>query len=137
MQRLLSLATVLWLALVPVTTAQEARDTAIEKTISRQIEAFLADDVETAFSFAAPNIKALFGTPERFGQMVRQGYPMVWRPAMVSFLDLELTDEGWVQRVLFEDQRGRYFVGRYFMVETPDGWQIRAVHIEKANAAAA
>ena len=109
----------------------------IRSTIDRQIAAFQADDVETAFSFAAPNIKALFGTAERFGRMVREGYPMVWRPVTVAYLDLELTDEGWIQRVLFEDAMGRYFVGAYFMVETADGWQIRAVTIERSPQASA
>ena len=49
----------------------------IEKVISNQIDAFLADDFETAFTYASPMIKDIFGTPEKFGQMVRQGYPMV------------------------------------------------------------
>ena len=60
--------------------AQQARDPAIESTIQNQFDAFLKDDVGTAFSFASPNIKGLFGTPENFGPMVRNGYPMVWRP---------------------------------------------------------
>ena len=34
-------------------------------------------------------IQGMFGTPARFGLMVRNGYPMVWRPAEVEFLSVE------------------------------------------------
>ena len=60
----------------------------VEATISKQIEALKADDFVRAFSFASPNIQALFQTPEIFGRMVTQGYPMVGRPADVQFLEL-------------------------------------------------
>ena len=62
--------------------AAPAQDTAaqIKEVISDQIEAFRVDDVATAFSFASPAIRDLFGTADRFGEMVREGYPMVWHP---------------------------------------------------------
>ena len=50
-----------------------AQQDEIRGVISAQVEAFLANDFATAFSFASPSIKGLFGSPERFGQMVRQG----------------------------------------------------------------
>ena len=37
------------------------------------------DDAKRAFSYAAPSIRAMFGTPERFLAMVRAGYPVVYR----------------------------------------------------------
>ena len=52
----------------------------IRGVIQSQLDAFLADDVNTAFTFAAPNIKRMFGSAENFGRMVQNGYPMVWRP---------------------------------------------------------
>ena len=52
-------------------------DDAARQVISDQIAAFQQDDFETAFTYASPMIKGIFGTPERFGQMVREGYPMV------------------------------------------------------------
>ncbi len=57
----------------------------VTDTITRQLEAFKQDDFETAFRFASPMIKGMFGSSQRFGQMVRQGYPMVWRPADVRY----------------------------------------------------
>ena len=53
--------------------------------ISKQIEAFKADDFDTAFSFASPMIQRMFGSASTFGEMVQNGYPMVWRPAEVRF----------------------------------------------------
>jgi hypothetical protein len=101
----------------------------VESVIQRQIDAFLADDFETAFTFASPGIKRLFGTPENFGRMVRNGYPMVWRPSEVEFGPRERRGEVVLQRVRVLDQTGRMHVLLYQM--TPDGesWQINGVQI--------
>ena len=55
--------------------------------ISEQIDALRADDFATAFTFASPGIQRMFGSPARFGAMVREGYPMVRRPRDVRFLE--------------------------------------------------
>lgn len=114
--------------------AQEllAPDPAIETTIRNQFDAFLADDVDTAWQYASPNIQRLFQTPENFGRMVRQGYPMVWRPAQVEFMDLQSLGGIVVQRVQVIDQAGRTHVLAYQMVETEAGWQINGVQILRA-----
>jgi hypothetical protein len=110
-------------------TAQQSRDPAIESTIQQQFDAFLQDDVNRAFSFASPNIKGIFGSPERFGQMVKNGYPMVWRPSDVRFLELrEVAGNLW-QRVMVTDQAGRTHVLDYQMVQTSEGWQINGVQL--------
>jgi hypothetical protein len=109
--------------------ADEPRNPAIEGTIQSQIDAFVADDFATAFSFASPNIKGIFGTPENFGAMVTQGYPMVHRPRAVEMLELrEVAGNLW-QRVMVTDQAGASHLLDYMMVETPDGWQINAVQL--------
>jgi hypothetical protein len=119
------------LSLLPALSApaQEARNPAIETIIQQQFDAFRADDVGTAFSFASPNIKGIFGTPENFGMMVRNGYPMVWRPAEVQYLELrEVAGNLW-QRVMVTDQAGRTHLLDYQMVQTGQGWQINAVQL--------
>jgi len=109
--------------------ADEGARPAIQGVISSQVEAFLADDFATAFTFASPNIKRLFGTPERFGDMVRNGYPMVWRPDELRFLELrEIAGTHW-QKVLIRDRAGTFHVLDYAMVETAEGWQINGVQI--------
>ncbi len=122
----------------PPALAQTPDAAAIQGTIQRQLDAFQKDDVGTAFGFASPMIRSLFGTAERFGMMVRQGYPMVWRPAEVAFLDLrERGGELW-QMVLIRDGAGAYHTLGYAMV--PDGaggWQINGVQILRDGAAGA
>lgn len=104
----------------------------IEATIQDQIDAFVADDVATAFSFASPNIKMLFGSSERFGQMVRDGYPMVWRPDELRFLELRDIDGALWQKVMIRDQAGRFHVLDYQMIPGGAGWQINGVQILRA-----
>lgn len=114
------------LALAGAAFADEA---AIQGVISSQIEAFQADDFATAFTFASPAIKEIFRTPENFGRMVRQGYPMVWRPADVQFGELQERNGLLFQRVEVQDATGSRFALEYQMIETAEGWQINGVQV--------
>ena len=114
-------------AVIAGSAMAEDRIAGIENTIQSQVEAFLANDPTTAFSFASPGIKRLFGTPERFGVMVKNGYPMVWAPAEVKFLELRSQGPLLLQKVLFVDANGAPHVLEYSMLETADGWQIDGV----------
>ncbi|WP_299208506.1 DUF4864 domain-containing protein [uncultured Tateyamaria sp.] len=109
--------------------AAMAQGTEIEGVISDQIEAFKADDFAQAFTFAAPSIRGIFRTPENFGRMVTQGYPMVWRPADVTYLDLREEAGGYIQTVRIEDADGVTHFLAYSMVETGDGWKISGVQL--------
>ncbi|WP_309663475.1 DUF4864 domain-containing protein [Tabrizicola sp.] len=109
-----------------------AQEEPIQQTIKNQLDAFQADDYARAFSFASPNIKTIFGTPENFGAMVTQGYPMVHRPSAVTMLELrEVAGNLW-QRVMITDEAGRTHLLDYQMVETPEGWQINGVQLLRA-----
>jgi hypothetical protein len=106
-----------------------AQEEPIRQTIQSQIDAFLADDFARAFTYASPNIKGIFGTPENFGAMVKNGYPMVYRPADVQMMELrEVAGNLW-QRVRITDQAGAGWLLDYMMVETAEGWQINAVQL--------
>ncbi len=106
-----------------------AQEEPIRNTIQSQIDAFQADDFARAFTFASPTIKQMFGTPENFGAMVKQGYPMVYRPSSVEMQDLrEIAGNLW-QRVRVIDQAGAGWYLDYMMVETTEGWQINAVQL--------
>jgi hypothetical protein len=115
------------LALLAAPLRAEPAAEAIRGVISDQIAAFLADDVATAFTFASPGIKGLFQTPERFGAMVRQGYPMVWRPGEWHYLGLDGTGEVRRQIVEITDRAGRTFRLEYSMLRTDEGWRIDGV----------
>ena len=121
-----SLAFAMWLP-------ARAQTDPIKDVISSQIEAFQTDDLGRAFSFASPAIKGMFGNPERFGQMVERGYPMVWRPANVQFGPLKYVSERIIQIVFFTDQGGNVFEASYEMIETENGWQINGVSLKEAG----
>lgn len=115
---------------VPAQTTDEL----IRDVIANQIEAFRADDFDTAFTFASPAIQGMFGTADRFGQMVRQGYPMVWRPADVRFGGLTARAGALYQSVLITDTKGTIHLLEYEMISTPDGWEINGVRLLKPGA---
>lgn len=106
--------------------AAEPEDS-IQAVISSQFEAFLADDVEAAFGHAAPGIRRIFITPEGFGSMVQNGYPMVWRPAETRFLELRELDGALWQKVLIRDQAGAWHVLDYEMLRVGADWRIGGV----------
>lgn len=110
-------------------TSLPAQEADIQATITSQLDAFQADDFVGAFQFASPNIQRLFGTPENFERMVTQGYPMVWRPGQVRYLELEQQGGTYAQRVMITDQQGRVHVLEYRMLETGAGWRINGVQI--------
>ncbi|MBT8415572.1 MAG: DUF4864 domain-containing protein [Boseongicola sp.] len=105
---------------------------AIEGTIQSQIEAFQADDFDGAFTYASPNIQTLFRSPDNFGSMVKNGYPMVWRPDELRFLELrEIAGNLW-QKVLIRDGAGTVHILDYQMIQTPEGWRINGVQLLRA-----
>jgi hypothetical protein len=71
----------------------------------------------------------MFRTPENFGLMVRQGFPMVWRPADVEFLGLRDEAGQLWQRVQVRDAQGGLHQLDYNMIETESGWQINGVQM--------
>lgn len=109
-----------------------AQEGPIEGVIQSQVDAFLAGDTRTAFSYASPTIKRLFGSPERFARMVEQGYPMVWRPSEVRYLERRDFGGGVLQRVLMRDGAGVPWVLEYQMIEGPEGWVINGVQVLQA-----
>ena len=78
-------------------------------------------------------IKDIFGTPEKFGQMVRQGYPMVWRPSEVNFLSIDRRGKELWQNVMVRDAEGALYILEYQMIPGEMGWLINAVRVRKAT----
>ena len=106
---------------------------AIKKTIEDQIAAFKLDDFETAFGFATPFLKEKFGSAENFGRMVRNGYPMVWRPSKVIFLGNERYHHGLAQVVQIVDAKGKSHYLRYYMIQFDGSWRIGGVEFLPAS----
>jgi hypothetical protein len=102
---------------------------AVRSVIEAQLAAFAADDAERAFGFAAPNIRATFGNADRFMAMVREGYPVVYRPASVAFLAPQPGNtEGLVlQQVRMTDADGAPWLVAYELERQSDQqWRITA-----------
>ena len=85
---------------------RQATPKAVRAIVEAQLAAFAADDAKRAFSYAAPAIREMFGTPDRFMEMVRAGYPVVYRPASVVFLNPEWVEGQLVQGVHLTDASG-------------------------------
>ncbi len=111
------------------TTPAPAQEAEIETVIREQLDAFLAEDVDTAFEYASPSIRNMFRTPGNFGAMVRNGYPMVWRPGEVRFGVLEDRDDGLWQRVYITDEAGMGHALEYRMTEVEGRWRISGVRV--------
>ena len=112
-----------------VTSADEV-STAIEEvrfTISSQIDAFKENDVKKAYTFAAPNIQAQFPNPDLFGLMVRNGYPIIWRPKSFKFTEFKDLGETCVQRVLFQSYSGSLKSYDYILEKNNNLWKIAGV----------
>ncbi len=129
MKQFLAALLVIWL--FPISAGAQTTDT-IEDVISQQLEAFKNRDVSTAFGYASPMIKRLFGNPQRFGAMVAQGYPMVWDNREVRFLEQREIDGVLYQKVLLRGPMGRLHVIVYRMIQIPTGWQIDGVDLFQA-----
>jgi len=119
----------IWFSALFGISGLQAQDRDIEQIIERQIQAFEADDFGAAFKFASPDIQRLFRNAQNFGAMVREGYPMVWRPGSVKFLGLRQESGRTMQTVLITDQTGAVHLLDYDMVQTENGWVINGVSL--------
>ena len=117
--------------------AQTENAPAVQSTIQSQIDAFLADDFAAAFEFASPGIRRMFGSVENFEQMVKRGYPMVWRPEELRFLELREIEGALWQKVLIRDRDGQTHALMYRMERGPDGWRIAGVQVLQTPGVAA
>lgn len=114
-------------------TEAEARQ--VRAVIQAQLNAFGADDAERAFAQASPALRQQFGQAERFVAMVRQHYPVVYRPAAVRFLKAARVDGELTQGVLFTDAKGLSWLAAYRMERQPDGgWRIAGCDLVASEA---
>lgn len=118
-------------ALLATPAAADEPADGIQSTISDQNAAFQRDDLAHAFAHASPKIQGIFQNPQTFGEMVREGYPMVWRPSRWEMRELIETGAGPVQVVLYEDRFGRLYEAGYLMTEVDSVWRIDGVQIRQ------
>ena len=98
---------------------------AIRQVIQAQVDAFRRDDGAAAFGYASPGIQGMFGTPEVFMNMVRQGYQPVYRPRAFDFREIVDMHGQPAQVVSVIGPDGRPVTAVYPMRQLPDGtWRI-------------
>jgi len=106
--------------------------------IQAQIDAFREDKGELAFSYAAPGIREQFKTAENFMRMVKTGYPAVYRPASVAFVDSAFEDGIPILMVQFSDSAGAVWIGLYTMQRQPDqSWKVSGCRLVPGKAISA
>ena len=124
----------LMLTLAPA-RADDATDA--RGVIESQIEAFLADDMAAAYSFAAPSIQQLYPDQTRFFDMVKRSYQPVYRPGNYAFGRFKPAagGTGLVQEVLIQGPDGEDWTALYSLERQPDGsFKINGVQMIKAAA---
>jgi hypothetical protein len=119
-------------AAAQLVSAADAR--AARSVVAAQLDAFANDDAERAFSYAAPAIRTMFGTPERFLAMVRASYPVVYRAAGVTFLLPLRVDGELVQGVHLTDADGALWLATYHLERQRDGTlRIKGCDVQPAS----
>jgi hypothetical protein len=105
----------------------------VQAVIAAQMEAFKRDDGAAAFAYAAPNIKALFGTAELFMAMVRSQYAPVYRPRYVEFLEPLAAGDQFLQPLILTGEDGATVIARYALSRQAGGaWRITSVTLSPA-----
>jgi len=105
-----------------VTSAQAKQ---VQLLVRAQLDAFASDDAPRAFSYAATSIQKMFGTPDQFLEMVRASYPVVYRPASVTFLTPKSDGKTVVQPVHMTDGQGGSWLAVYRVEPQKDkSWRI-------------
>ncbi len=123
--------------LLLLTPARADDAAAAQSVIESQIQAFLADDMSTAYSFAAPSIKRMYPDESRFFDMVKRGYQPVYRPGNFAFGRSKLAPDGsgLIQEVLIQGPDGQDWTALYSLERQPDGsFKINGVQMIKAAA---
>jgi hypothetical protein len=97
----------------------------VQSVIIAQLDAFAQDDADSAFATATPAVREAIGNSGRFLAMVRGAYPMVYRPASVTFHKPE-EDEGTVlQLVEIQDTNEKSWLALFALEKQPDAtWRI-------------
>ena len=117
---------------------EEGDRAALRNLVERQIDAFRHDDGPTAFSFASPGLRDMFGDPDRFMSMVRDGYRPVYRPRSYAFGPEQDAASGPELSLRVQDEVGADWDAVYsFEKDAGGAWHISGCRLVKAPGEAA
>lgn len=110
------------------TPLSDADRQAVQWVINSQISAFKADDHQSAYSYAAPNVRQVFPTVEGFISMVQRDYQPLYRPVSYSFGRSSLEAGEVFQELLVTDDRHHVWQVIYTLEQQEDdSWKVTNV----------
>ena len=92
--------------------------------IESQIQAFLDENAELAYSYAAPLIKMKFNNPQEFMYMVKNYYEPVYNPKQFQFIDAKYFEGAIFHQLKIISQKNEAFVATYSLIQDEGKWKI-------------
>lgn len=89
--------------------------------IRAQMQAFLEDDADTAYSFATPEIHERFPDSLIFLEMVKRRYRHLYRPGNFTFGRSKVVGDEVIQEVWITGSDGKDWTAIYDLMLQPDG----------------
>jgi hypothetical protein len=92
--------------------------------IESQIQAFLDENAELAYSYAAPLIKMKFDSPSEFMFMVKNYYEPVYNPKQFYFIDARYFEGAIYHQLQVISQQDESFLATYSLIQDGGKWKI-------------
>ena len=92
--------------------------------IESQIQAFLDENAELAYSYAAPLIKMKFNNPLEFMSMVKNYYEPVYNPKQFYFIDARYFEGAIYHQLQVISQQDESFLATYSLIKDGGKWKI-------------
>ena len=92
--------------------------------IESQIQAFLDENAELAYSYAAPLIKMKFNNPIEFMSMVKNYYEPVYNPKQFYFIDARYFEGAIYHQLQVISQQDESFLATYSLIKDEGNWKI-------------
>ena len=92
--------------------------------IESQIQAFLDENAELAYYYAAPLIKMKFNNPLEFMSMVKNYYEPVYNPKQFYFVDARYFEGAIYHQLQIISQQNESFLATYSLIQDEGKWKI-------------
>ena len=92
--------------------------------IESQIQAFLDENAELAYSYASPLIKMKFSNPLEFMYMVKSYYEPVYNPKQFQFIDAKYYEGAIYHQLQVISQQNETFLATYSLIQDEGKWKI-------------
>lgn len=105
--------------------ASDANADAIHTVIQTQLEAFAADDAETAFALSTNAAQGLLGSPEALLDIVKEWYPPLYRYQKADFAPPEIEGDQALQILTITDSNNLVWIAACWIRQEEDGqWKV-------------